>query len=93
MQTEQLRIEFRVTGEVQGVSFREAARQQADELGVKGFIRNEPDGSVYGEAEGEVEKVSSFAAWLEEGSGSARVTDVELDELDPVGYEAFGVEG
>lgn len=65
-----------VTGRVQGVSFRAATRQKALELGVKGWVKNLPDGSV------EVVILESIGAdelfdWLKKGPRLARVTAVE----------------
>jgi len=46
-------VNITVKGRVQGVGFRYSAMEAAEELGIKGFVRNMPDGSVYIEAEGE----------------------------------------
>lgn len=40
-------ISIRIYGRVQGVGFRVSAQKKADELGITGFVRNEPDGTVY----------------------------------------------
>jgi acylphosphatase len=75
------------------VSFRFAARRQAQELGVAGFVRNEPDGSVYAEAEGEEVRVRKFLDWLGQGPGAARVDRVETEEMEDVlGEEGFRIE-
>jgi acylphosphatase len=42
-----------ISGKVQGVFYRKSTKEIADKLGVKGFVQNMPDGSVYAEAEGE----------------------------------------
>jgi acylphosphatase len=44
---------IRISGRVQGVFFRASTKAKAEELGISGFVQNEPDGSVYIEAEGE----------------------------------------
>lgn len=52
---------------MQGVFFRYSARDKADKLGINGFVRNEPDGSVYIEAEGEEESLNEFLEWCRLG--------------------------
>src|SRR5258706_2006965 len=66
-------ISINVTGKVQGVFFRASAREKAEELGVKGFVRNEPDGSVYIEAEAEEIILEQFLDWCREGPPRARI--------------------
>ena len=56
-------INIKIIGRVQGVGFRRAARDEARYLGIKGYIRNEPDGSVYLEAEGDELAISQFVIW------------------------------
>jgi acylphosphatase len=71
-----------VTGRVQGVFYRAAARQRARELGVTGYARNLPDGRVEVLACGLPEAVDSLCKWLWEGPPSARVTAVDCVEVD-----------
>lgn len=78
-----------VSGRVQGVFFRAHAQQQAEQLGLTGFARNEPDGSVYMEAEGEPEQLDAFESWCWQGSPHAQVEDVTSIEDKPIGYETF----
>lgn len=75
METEHLNI--RVHGEVQTVLFRRAAQQKAHALGVRGFARNESDGSVYIEVEGAGEALKRFVKWCESGPPLAHVKSVE----------------
>jgi len=51
---------IKIFGDVQGVFFRDSARRKADELGIKGFAQNEPDGTVLIEAEGRGESLEKF---------------------------------
>ena len=60
-------------GRVQGVGFRETTKYVADQSGIKGFVRNEPDGTVYIEAEGEQWELDSFIDWCNEGPDRANV--------------------
>lgn len=71
-------INIRITGKVQGVTFRETTKYVADQSGVKGFIRNEPDGSVYAEAEGEQWELDSFLEWCNDGPDRAKVEACEV---------------
>jgi acylphosphatase len=80
---------IRVIGRVQGVFFRASARAEAERLGLCGFVRNEPDGSVYAEAEGEGEALARFVDWCRRGPSQARVEDVETKEEEPRGFAGF----
>lgn len=82
---------IRVTGKVQGVFFRDTARQVATRLGLTGFARNEPDGSVYIEAEGDDAALREFLKWCPEGSQYAEVENVEHSEHQAVGHEGFDI--
>lgn len=72
-------LNIKIYGQVQGVFFRYSAQEKAEELKIAGFARNEPDGSVYIEAEGEEGDLKSFLEWCENGPDSANV--------EKVGYE------
>lgn len=81
-----------MTGRVQGVSYRAATASEARRLGVVGWVRNRPDGSVELEAEGPDDRVAALLAWCEHGPPAARVERVAVEELAPVGREtAFAV--
>jgi len=73
------RIEVKVYGRVQGVFFRAYTEDVAKSLGVKGFVRNEPDGSVYIVAEGEEEKLKKLVEWCHKGSPGAMVKKVDVN--------------
>jgi acylphosphatase len=80
-----------VRGRVQGVWFRESARQRAEQLGVSGWVRNRPDGAVEAELEGDSEDVEVLVSWFGHGPPEARVDSVALDERTPVGDRGFSV--
>lgn len=73
------RLEARVFGRVQGVFFRDSTRQQAEHLGLGGWVRNEADGSVSVVAEGPEEALQELAGYLEAGPRAANVVRVETD--------------
>ena len=62
-----------ITGRVQGVSFRYHTRQQALSLGVRGWVRNLPDGSVQAHVQGEPAAVERVLAWMAHGPAGAQV--------------------
>jgi len=65
-----------VRGHVQGVGFRYAAMRAAELYNISGFVRNEPDGSVYIEAEGEIFNLDMYLDWCRKGPGYGRVEKV-----------------
>jgi acylphosphatase len=66
---------------VQGVGFRAATAHEARRLGVEGWVRNLPDGTVEVAAGGAPEAVDALLAWLGQGPRGARVTGVDIHEL------------
>jgi acylphosphatase len=68
-----------VSGEVQGVFFRDATRQRAGELGLDGWVKNLPDGRVEAVFEGPAEKVEEMIRWCEQGPPHARVESVDSE--------------
>jgi acylphosphatase len=80
---------IRVYGRVQGVFFRQTAREQALRLGLTGFARNEPDGTVQIEVEGDASAIDRFLAWCEIGPPAARVDRIEAETGELVGYTGF----
>lgn len=84
-------INLKISGKVQGVWYRKSTCDEARRLGIKGFVRNQPDGSVYAEAEGEEEVLEQFVAWCKIGSRLARVTEVVVEEGPVVQFTTFEV--
>ena len=82
---------IRVSGRVQGVYFRASARDRARLLGLAGIARNDPDGSVFVEVEGDEQALERFVAWCHHGPPDARVERVEVTEGEPVGHVGFTV--
>lgn len=69
-----------VTGKVQGVFFRTSTKAVANQMGINGFVRNETDGSVYIEAEGEGFLLDELINWCNEGPDAAKVEGVEVKD-------------
>lgn len=80
-----------VRGRVQGVWFRESARQRAEQLGIAGWVRNNRDGTVEAEVEGGADDVAVLVSWLRLGPPQARVEAMDVDELSPTGERGFRV--
>lgn len=73
-------VTIKVKGKVQGVFYRASTKSKADELGVNGFVRNEPDGSVFIEAEGSSEAIDRFVSWCKQGPARAVVEHITVTE-------------
>jgi acylphosphatase len=77
-----MRVRFRVHGGVQGVGFRRFAAREAQALGLAGWVRNEPDGTVSGEAEGPGAALEAFRVQLALGPAFAAVERLDWEALD-----------
>jgi DNA ligase D-like protein (predicted 3'-phosphoesterase) len=86
---------FRATvhGRVQNVGFREATRRRALELGLKGWVRNQDDGTVLVHAEGPEDGLETLKQFLEGGPRAASVTRLELAPAETEGHEQFAIRG
>ena len=71
-------LNIKIYGLVQGIFYRATAKEEAEKLGIKGFARNETDGTVYIEAEGEKENLDKFISWCHKGPALAKVETVEV---------------
>lgn len=88
----EVRARVRVYGLVQGVFFRHNTRLRAQALGVKGWVRNVPDGSVEAVFEGPKEKVEELIRWCHQGPPGASVQRVEVQWEPYRGeFQDFGV--
>jgi acylphosphatase len=80
-----------ISGQVQGVFFRAWSREQADELGVRGWIRNRPDGHVEAHVEGDQVAVEAMIARLRKGPPSAKVDALRTWDADVFEFDDFEV--
>lgn len=85
------RVRLLVRGRVQGVFYRARARDAAVRLGVHGWVRNRPDGTVEAIAEGPEQALESFIAWCRQGPPAARVERVEVEPADEPVADGFEI--
>ena len=85
------RVHVFVSGRVQGVSFRDATRRQAEQFGLSGWVRNTQDGQVEAVFEGDADTVRQMIDWCESGPSSADVEDVSVENEQPEGLSGFEV--
>lgn len=83
--------EVTVRGMVQGVGFRFRCIEVAERLGVAGWVRNEPDGTVTAVFEGTPEAVDAMVDWCRSGPAYARVESVDATPVAPTGARSFSV--
>jgi acylphosphatase len=89
---EKLLYKIHVMGRVQGVGFRWSAANEARNLGIKGFVKNLSNGSVYIEAEGFREQLNAFIEWCKKGPGFGFVESVNADPAPLANYTDFRIE-
>ncbi len=80
-------------GNVQGVFLRRTVKHEAGRRGITGLVRNEADGTVYIEAEGNEEVLPEFVQWLKSGGGEGdyQIKEVDTEEGSFQGYTAFEI--
>lgn len=84
-------LKLQIFGRVQGVFFRHFTQKTARNLGISGFVRNEPDGSVYIEVEGEEVRINEFLNWCHHGPAWTKVDLVKSEEGKAKGYSDFSI--
>ncbi|MFB2882092.1 acylphosphatase [Floridanema aerugineum] len=92
-QTDLIRVHVIVTGLVQGVGYRYSTYNQAKQLGVKGWVRNLPDGRVEAVFEGKKAEVEQIVSWCHQGSRAAEVKNVAIEYEPPQGLTNFEIKG
>lgn len=73
---------LRIRGRVQGVGYRYALQEEAERLGVTGWVRNRLDGTVEALLRGEAQAVEAVVAWARRGPPAARVAEVQVGAAD-----------
>jgi acylphosphatase len=85
-------LELTVIGHVQGVFYRAEMKAMADELGVKGEVRNNADGSVSCIIQGDEEHVEALVDWCKKGPELSKVEKVHIILVEnPVAYSRFTI--
>jgi acylphosphatase len=83
-------VKLTISGKVQGVWYRAAAKDKAIDLGVKGKVWNTSSGDVGAIAQGTQQQIEQFVAWCKEGPPLAKVEQVEVAEIEVVElFEGF----
>ncbi|MCD6474173.1 MAG: acylphosphatase [Thermoplasmata archaeon] len=85
------RAHVRIYGRVQGVFFRANTKKMAEKLGVAGWVRNMPDGSVEAVFEGDDKAVEQIIEWCHHGPEMARVEKVYVEYEKPEGEKGFRI--
>jgi acylphosphatase len=86
---EQIRAHVFISGRVQGVGYRYSTMDEADRLGVHGWVRNLPDGRVEAVFEGSKTVVEEMIRWCHKGPSAAVVKDVAVEYEEPEGLRGF----
>ena len=84
-------IHIIVHGQVQGVWFRAGTKAKAGELGILGWVKNRPEGTVEIHAEGEKSQLENFIAWCGKGTPSANVTLVNFTSISLQNFTSFEI--
>ena len=82
---------MKISGQVQGVSFRKFVKDEADKLGVKGHVRNLDSGEVEVIVEGSVEEVEKMIAICKKGNSITTIKGVDLQDMNHIGFDDFKV--
>ncbi len=72
------RVHVIIRGRVQGVFFRAATQREAKRLGITGWVKNRPDGSIELLAEGEEDAIRELTSWASHGPSAARVDGIDV---------------
>ena len=86
-----LHYKITVKGCVQGVFYRASTKEEALKLGLKGYVRNLPNGDVLIEAEGDKEQLDKLVNWCHTGPPLSEVTEVLTTEGDVIGFSLFEI--
>lgn len=78
-------------GRVQGVWFRAGTKERADELGILGWVKNRPEGTVEIHAEGEKKQLENFITWCRKGTPAANVTSLDLNPATLQNFSSFEI--
>jgi acylphosphatase len=83
---------IKVTGKVQGVYYRQSTKEKATALGLTGYVKNLPDGSVQIMASGNTDQLLQLVLWCRQGPARAIVEEVQVETLPPTLFMGFRIE-
>ena len=82
-----------ISGEVQGINFRFFTKKKADELGIKGYIKNLENGNVEAIFQGDEDSIKKIINWCKKGPSSAKVDSIEINQIKlEKEYKEFKIE-
>lgn len=84
-------VQLRIHGQVQGVYYRSSAQKKAQELGLKGWVRNETDGTVTAVAQGPEAALEEWIKWCQTGPKRAIVTQIDREDRTPENFTDFEI--
>jgi acylphosphatase len=82
-------VRILIKGKVQGVFFRASARDIAETIGIKGWVRNTEEGDVEAVATGTETQVDQFIGWCRKGPQKAIVKDISVEQLKEEPFDKF----
>lgn len=86
------RLKIKIYGQVQNVGFRFSAKKKAETQGLNGFTRNEENGGLYIEVEGEEKELKYFLDWCRHGPPLAKVEKIDFEFIDQLkNYQGFNL--
>jgi acylphosphatase len=85
-------ISITVSGLVQGVYYRQSAKEKALELGISGLVKNLPDGNVHIIATGTADQLDQLVHWCKQGPPHAKVNDVDVTQVDKQVFMGFVIQ-
>ncbi len=88
----EIAVKLKISGIVQGVFFRTSTRNHASMLGLSGWVRNNPDGSVEVWAQGDREGLMELISWCRHGPPGASVEEVTVDWVTPGNMRGFSIQ-
>ena len=80
-----------ISGLVQGIFFRDFIREQAENLGLKGYVRNLDDNRVEVVVEGDNNEVNKMIELCKKGPKESKVRDIEIEKIENKGFESFRI--
>lgn len=82
---------MKISGQVQGVSFRKFVKDEADKIGIRGHVRNLDSGEVEVIVEGSMEEVEKMIAICKKGNSVSSIKAVDLQDMNHIGFDDFKI--